>query len=230
MLIVAIPKSASSSLAMTLAEAVGVPQCHREGRAQIRYGAPVPAAYRALQAFHSEFIDLDEARRDIVVAAQGVTKHHFPPTETNQRLLADVPKVILLRPEDDVIDAYWRGYATGTWITKNDAILQARDLESWRAIARRIGLYDELRAFNDGWQAHEGDKLLLSYRDLIDGPADEIARIAKYFGRSAQPVTGLSREKFSGEVAPVAAKLAKALRQARFRARQTISALFSRNS
>ena len=198
MLIIAIPKSASTSLTATLSELHGLRIASAEVRSQIVARCPEAAAFRQIANFHRrEVVELD-ARAVAAVSAPGaIVKFHFPPTENNQARLRDLPKLILLRNVEEIVSAYRRGDETGAFRLKSHEFCYCLSEQGWFARAEKFGLLAELRAFAAEWRAHDGDKLVVESAELIADPAAVLGRVESYFGLPSSGGSTLRREKFS---------------------------------
>jgi hypothetical protein len=197
-LIVAIPKSASTALVATLSEAHSIPIRTREIRDDVLLRRPIaPGYWHAAQFHRRDFVEVDERVAAALAAPGMLAKFHLPPTPRNQALLRRIPKIVLLRDAEEVVSAYHRGERTGAWPAKSYEFAFCFSEPGWRAHARRTGLTSELRDFADGWRAHDGDKLVLEASELVADPARALARVENYLGlRSAGPLA-LRHERYS---------------------------------
>ena len=198
MLIIAVPKSASSALIATLERIHGLPN----ETAQVRRGpirrCALAHEYRQLERFHRhEVAELSEEVVAAVTRKTSLAKLHFPPTRNNQALLASSPKVILLRDPEEVVHAYQRGDETGEFKLRHPRFCFCFSQAAWMHRARELGVLDELRRFVDGWRAHAGDKLLVESRELIERPAEALARIEDYLGLTHSGAPELARVRFT---------------------------------
>ena len=107
MLLIAIPKSASTALMETLARAHDLP-CDMWRQWPGEESKEFPNFH--LQ--HSFGWELDSETSSDIVRSKTIYKLHIVPSSNNQILLEDYPKVILLRLTDDIIRAYKRGEET----------------------------------------------------------------------------------------------------------------------
>lgn len=197
-LIVAIPKSASTALVATLAAAHALPIRTREVRDEVLLRRPIaPGYWHAAQFHRRDFVELDAAVAALLAERRHLVKFHFPPTARNQAALRDVPKLVLLRDAAEIVSAYRRGEETGAWPTKSYEFAYCFGERAWQARARSTGLLDELRAFAAGWRAHAGDKLVLEAAELTGDPARAIARVERYFGLAESGTRELQRERYS---------------------------------
>ena len=197
MLIVAIPKSASSSLVASLAAATGWPRQNADIRKQFLTPAPAPAGYQQLERFHSEVAELTPEVVELLKRPEQITKLHVVPTGNNLALLRDVPKVVLLRPAEEIVAAYWRGIETSTWTTLVGDIARCENQAEWIALAGRLGLTGELQRFNEGWLSGAGDALLISYEDLTGKPEQTIRAVMDYFGLQSTSVPELAQVNYT---------------------------------
>lgn len=197
-LIIAIPKSVSTSLVATLSELHHLPIATRDIRENVLMRRPIAAGFRQLALFHRrDLVEIDE-RVVTAIAAPGVlAKFHFPPTQRNQAQLQRVPKVVLLRDAEEIVSSYRRGEETGAWPSKSYEFAYCFSERGWQARARATGLIGELRAFADGWRAHTGAMLLLESREVIADPATALARVERYLGLEHSGETRLREERFS---------------------------------
>jgi hypothetical protein len=198
MLIVAIPKSASTALVATLREAHGLPIETRRIRDDVLLRRPIaPGYWHAAQFHRRDFVEIDERVAEVMAARDLLAKFHLPPTARNQRVLRLIPKVILLRSPEEIISAYRRGELTGVWPTKSYEFAFCLSERSWQRRAKETGVTDELRAFSEGWRSHDGDKLVLESAELVADPAGALARVEAYFRLAPSGLGALRQERFS---------------------------------
>jgi hypothetical protein len=107
---------------------------------------------------------------------------------------------VLLRDPAEVIDAYWRGYASGVWPDAFEVLGAGRTLEQWRIAARKAGLDTELRRFAEGWRAAPGEALVLDYAALTADSGRTLREALDFFGHRDKAVPALAREKFTRDV------------------------------
>lgn len=196
-LIVAIPKSASSSLVASLCVATGYSRANAEIRKSFLSAAAPPPEYRQLNRFHSEVAELSDASIVAMTRPRQVAKLHIVPTSNNLTRLRDVPKIVLLRPAEEVVAAYWRGMETATWTTSVKEIANCKSLEQWMQVARDMGLTSELEAFNTQWKSAPGDSLVISYHQLTSDSEATIKLVLEYFDFNVENVPALGKVNFS---------------------------------
>lgn len=205
MLIVAIPKSASTSLLETLGQLHG---CYAVQTNFFRL--PVHHDYAALARFHADQHQLTSEIVETLVEHDGFNKNHIVPTRHNQALLAEHPKVILLREPTEVIYAYRRAIRA----VDHDMPALARcfedcDTESdWLERAVEIGLLSSLHKFYDDWLEHEGNKLVIWYEELIAEPKATVNRVEDYFDLPLSDEVRLVRTRYSRSLVKNAVKRA----------------------
>ncbi len=196
-LIVAIPKSSSSSLIATLCRAHGLPNATFSTRRRFFPHLSAAAGYPQMAHFHSDVVEVDEAVAQAVAGKDQFSRHHFPPTPGNLARLAAIPKVVLLRDAFDIVRAYKRGDETGAFELQSHEFCFCFSERSWLDRARATGLLSELQAYADGWRAHDGDKLILDYSELIREPGRALDRVERYFHLSPSGESTLARERYS---------------------------------
>lgn len=197
MLIIATPKSASSSLARTLAEATGSSVANKAAR-EVLKDNPRAEGYPHLAVMHrGDNFELTPGTLASFLAVPGVKKHHIRPTAGNLDLLRQTPKIVLLRPAEEVIDAYWRGFDSGVWPHAFTVKGQGRTIEAWREAAQEMGLVDELTRFNEGWARDPGKALMLDYEVVVSESGKAVRLALDYFGHRSATVLPLAREKFT---------------------------------
>ncbi|TVM17915.1 hypothetical protein DPQ33_07335 [Oceanidesulfovibrio indonesiensis] len=201
MLLIATPKSASTSLMRTLAERLRLPAymgAEGVGRESIQALKPSPG-FQNLHAFHGS--DFKELSADVVrfMAGRGcVYKVHAAPTPHNRRLLADAPKVLLHRAPREIVTAWRRAVLQGIHhrLRPFDGLQTEGE---WLARAEAIGVIGrdgELERFRDGWLGE--DVLEIRFRELVADPDRTIREIERHWGfeSPAEPVI-LAREKYT---------------------------------
>lgn len=200
MLIIAIPKSASTALVSTLSAAHALPIRTKEIRDDVLLRRPIAAGYWHAAQFHRrDFVEVDEPSATVMAARDLLAKFHFPPTPRNQAVLRRIPKVVLLRDAEEIVSAYRRGEETGAWPTKSYEFAFCLTERGWQEHARKTGLTQELRAFADGWRSHDGDKLVIEAAELVAQPARTLARVEEYLGLARSELRELRRERSSRE-------------------------------
>jgi len=206
MLIIAIPKSASTSLLQTIGRVHYLPS-----KQVMHSDLPVPGGFTALGRIHSDVREYTEEHITEFTAADRFHKQHIPPTENNCAMLGNTPRVVLLREPLEVIEAYWRAFKKGV-IKGRPEFAGITSSEEWLERATSIGLLNELERFHEGWTTSDPSMTcVITYKDLLDQPRQTINRIEEFF---KLPVTRcdieLARARYTRDsaVVTVASRLA----------------------
>jgi len=101
MLIIAIPKSASTSLMRTLAKIHDLP-CDMH----FKWNGPLSKEFPNFHLQHSFGWELNEETVSYFINSEIIFKSHIVPSLNNLNLLCDHKKVILLRKPEGIIGAY----------------------------------------------------------------------------------------------------------------------------
>lgn len=196
MLIIAIPKSASSSLISTLCKLHNIEDKTFRMRKEYQPHSTKANSYKRLSKWHSEIVDMSTGWEQETSKTTGFYKHHFPPTDHNQQILATQKKVILLRSPEEIVLSHFKGDKTGVFPILSEDFIFCFTKKSWLKRAHKIGLINELQKFYDGWMNHSGDKLIITYEELISQPQLTINKIEEYFGLDQSEYVDLQKEKY----------------------------------
>jgi hypothetical protein len=175
MLIIAIPKSASTSLLKTISNLHNI-----EGHQLLFKDRVIPDEYPHMGKFHSDLRELKLTDLSTFFDNNRIYKQHIPPTKNNLNLLKNNKKVILLREPNDVVLAYYRADKK-LLHEKRQEFKNDHSPEEWLLTATKIGLLRELNDFYDKWIKIDSDKLLIKYEDLLFDPQQVINSIESYF-------------------------------------------------
>lgn len=199
MLLIAIPKSASTSLMKTLGK------LHKMPAKQIVFPEQSsPPGYGILWRFHGDIRQIDSDQAKLFAINREIYKQHIPPTENNRKLLSGQKKVLLLRPPEEIISAYFRG------VQKNvhnplPGFERIKTREEWVKRAESLGLLSDLKDFYDVWLNDDSDKLVVTFDELVGDCTQVIQKIERYW---SLPVTTehveLDRKRYS-RISPVRA-------------------------
>jgi len=175
MLIIAIPKSASTSLLYTLGKELNFPA------EQIFGKASSSNSFQYLAKLHSDIGNYDMDFFEKVLHPYKIFKQHIPPTENNVNLLRGSKKVVLLREVNDIILAYKRG-ANAEVHNLLKGFDKSWSDQKWLSLAKEAGLYTELEQFFNLWKKEEGlNTLIIDYNDLIKNPAIVVNQVLRFF-------------------------------------------------
>lgn len=195
MLIVAIPKSSSTSLLNTLGRLHQLPT----KQIDMRPKTP-PADFRLLSEIHRDQGEVSWKQAATLTSASTIYKQHLVPSANNRSVLRRSMKVVLLRDPAEVVLAYRRSLQIGQ--ESDNAGLQRHFLRcrtegDWLARAESIGLLQELDAFRRGWSEADGEQLVVHYHELVTQPRSVINRIEDYFGLSTSAQVILSKDRYT---------------------------------
>ena len=202
MLIIAIPKSGSTSLMATLG------RLHNLPAEQMHMSRFEPSEdFRLLSDIHDDQAELDPALVGRLTSNDRFYKQHILPTANNRRLLHGRLKVILLRRPEDIVLSYRRAVKAGMAYMPTKGTGRVRQLmdgsrteADWLDRAQRIGLLDELSRFYRGWAESDDEQLIVHYDDLVKGPGAVINHIEDYLGLPRSHEVALSKERYSRSV------------------------------
>ena len=197
MLIIAMPKSASSALIATLCKLHGLEDRTRSIRNQYLLDLPIAEDFAVFLKQHGEMRELKASCISAFMASGGISKHHVPPSKNNQALLAPHKKVILLRDPEEVVIAYKRGEDTGVFPMRDLDYVWCITEEDWLNKARQRGLLDQMHLFYKGWEEHAGDKLIVRFQDLVEHPQEVIQTIERYWNLPVCEQVVLERKKYT---------------------------------
>lgn len=178
MLIIAIPKSASTSLLKTLGK------IHKLETTQSNEFKenPVPESTEILHKYHT---DVREVSQENVLDFQSksiIYKQHIYPSKNNLAQLASTKKIILLRNTKDVILAYKRGIEKKVH-NKVEGFSENMEEDEWLECAKGIGLSSDLNSFYTIWKNIDDElTLVVHYEELIKNTSKEINRIENFLG------------------------------------------------
>lgn len=135
--------------------------------------------YPALRLGHSDIADFGMAQKSdrAIRFHYDVHKQHFPPTAANIDLFSDVPKIILVRNVADSVASYRRAPVQVRFNQFLDNSTFLKQLE------------DDLLRWQTGWvNAAQNDKnaIVISYQDLITHPDEVIRKVLDHCDLSIQ--------------------------------------------
>lgn len=195
MLIVAIPKSGSSSLLETLG------RLHSCPISQTWYGQwPAPDELSLLHCYHSDMREITEEKASQLARPKRFYKQHIPPSKNNMHQLRYTKKIILLREPSDVVAAYFRADMKG--IHKKRAEFSGLEtLTEWQQEATSNGLLNDLRWFRESWEREASRRpdlnRIIEYSDLVIDPKACINDIEAHFNLLLSKRVELARVHYS---------------------------------
>lgn len=192
MLILAIPKSASTSLLSSLGRLYGLPATQ-----EFFSERPVPEGYSVVWRYHSDMrtISVDQVRRWSEPGR--IFKQHILPTVENRELLSGVSKVLLLREPEEIVKAYRRAEIAKLHEPRPE-FSGCNSEEEWLLRAQECGLIADLHKWAQDWLDDPSPKLVVRHAELVSNPEAVIRAIANFW--SLPPVQGsivLDRVRYS---------------------------------
>lgn len=192
MLIIAIPKSASTSLLDTLGKQ------HKLKNNQLFFkDFPIPSEYKILGKYHSDIREFDASTIQLFYDPKIIYKQHIPPTENNLKFLENRKKVILLRDPKEIIEGYWRAEKKKIHEPRKE-FSGVNSKDEWHNRAAEIGLIDEINNFYTSWSNRRDDfTLQITYEELIKNPIRVINEIESFFLLPLSKNITLSKKRYS---------------------------------
>lgn len=177
MLIIAMPKSASTSLLHTLGDLYDLSAYQDVEKLKLKSSIK---EFEILGNFHSDCKEIDKKLVEKWIGGESFYKQHVIPTENNLALLKKHRKVILLREPDEIILAYKRAQEKDIH-KKREVFDGCNSNDDWLLRAEEIGLLDELNRFALKWKNDSSDKLIINYEDLVRNHEKIIKKVSLYF-------------------------------------------------
>lgn len=184
MLLIAQPKSASTSLTKTLCQMIKIHDSLGVARHKNNNDC---AEFLELQKFHNNMIERNSQFLDIVLnSKKTLFKEHLLPTKEHLELLHKYKKniVIILREPEHSLDSYER------FFIKNNR-------KEWD----REKILDDLRLFHDRymwWASNKKYAIVFYYKDLINNYDNTMKKILKHYGYNIKNIIPLKKLKYTG--------------------------------
>jgi hypothetical protein len=180
MLIVAQPKSSSTSLLATLREVSGLTssaqQCYIDG-SRVRDCFSNPPEFPVLREIHSDVANYEPSFLDQWTDADVFFKQHVVPSPHNLSLLQEKRYVILRRDPEASYQAYLRSLQFMDGFCAR--YTRFRLLEDRSQSVRK-----ELETFHERYQDPPGETLALTYENVTKRPARTVSCVLDFFGVS----------------------------------------------
>ncbi len=195
LILVAIPKSASTSLMKTLGDLH-----YLDAQQDMSWlDNPIPKNSNYLHNVHSDIREISIREKEMFMQKGKLYKQHIFPSENNVEKLSEMKKVILLREPKSICLAYRRG------MKKNvHTLLPGFDPEMseevWMKNAHEKGLMKDLEFFFNTWTQLENkdDVLIIRYEELIESTEKVVRKVEEFWG---VPITEdeivLAKERYS---------------------------------
>jgi len=183
MLLIAQPKSASTSLAHTIAKTcnlklnLGIPGKKRD------INCP---GFQGIQRYHCNMVERGPLFiKQVVSGRKTLFKDHLLPIDKHLRRLEKIrkPIIILLRNPADSYDSYYRLFKKSK--KKFD----------------EVGVMNDLKLFHDRyilWDAKQPNTKIIFYRDLICNYVNTMKMIYKFYGIKPRGIRPLIKYKHTG--------------------------------
>jgi len=182
MLIIASPKSMSSSLKKYFSRKKGI-------HSEYILSKKLPLAGSLWHWFHrftNACVQFDEdTAKKICSSKNTIWKFHVPPTLQNLSVFVPYKKVILLRDPKESIYSWRR---TALKLNRKiagipfDKSFLSKSEEDWVKKADQEGLLLELERFCRGWGKHKENALHIDYNDLLKHPKKTVNKVEEFFG------------------------------------------------
>lgn len=194
MMIIAQPKSASTSLLRTLAKMLKVPAINGMSRDE-KFPMDCPG-FETIQRYHGTMVERDEAfLRHWLSRKDALYKEHILPTAKHVAIIRrlGIPFVLLLRSPEHSFDNYVRlrkAYIDGKISRRANSILHAEKFVSFDMEGLRL----DLAAFYECWRAADVPTALrVEYDDLVLRYDETMRKICAHLGRPGVKVIPLMR-------------------------------------
>lgn len=176
MLIIAIPKSAGTSLTETLCRNHN--KKHKGGLTHYKEkeeGNIVELRHGSMKDVEKE--DVEKFKDNDIIYHE-----HIFPTKNNIKNLENQKKVILLREPEEILHSWWRAEQSGTH-QKHPMLKDCKTKEDYIRKAEKLGALKILQDFKNGWEKAKNKKdLIIYYEDIKNSPKEVINKIEKHFG------------------------------------------------
>ncbi len=141
--------------------------------------------YKYIYNWFKDTVELNANDVKKVTTKSSLFKNHILPTYNNLKLLEGVKKVVLLRNPDDVIlalkRAYDRNLPAGSFFSLDTNFHKNMSEYAWVKKAEDVGLVDDIWRFYSGWSDYGGERLLITYNDILEDHTKVVNRIFKYY-------------------------------------------------
>jgi len=189
MLVIAIPKSASTSLLVTLESC-----CRKPGGQTFFPDASIPKETSVIHKYHSDIRECTSKQAQHFSSGTHIFKQHIPPTSNNLSLLRSQKKVILLRKPQGVIGGYFRARFMHNPRKEFEGLTTLSD---WLDRAKEIGLTNDLEWFYNTWSVEQDNSLIINYRSVVEEPLYTVNKIQDFFGLKRSASCTLAKMRYS---------------------------------
>ncbi len=177
MLIIAVPKSASTSLIETLGKTQKI-----KALQEFFLEGSIPESSNVIHTLHSDIRELSEEDVSLFSAKNVFYKQHIFPTVNNIELLQNVKKVILLRDPEDILKAYLRG-ANKRYNALPTGYSKELSQEELYQKACEDGFLKDIQFFYNEWQKQAISEvtLFINFDDYVNNTTAVVQKIEAFF-------------------------------------------------
>lgn len=178
MLLIAMPKSASTSIMITIGKLHDI-----NAKQEMNFSTqPYPDECKILFKYHSDIRELSPETVELFKQNNSLYKQHIFPSINNIDLLKNEKKIILLRKPKDILLAYRRGSHKKVHTLLDGFSLQFNEKE-WINKSTECGLLNDLEYFHNKWVKESQNKntMTIEYVDLIENTKETINKIEDFF-------------------------------------------------
>jgi len=174
MLIIAQPKSASTSLLWTLATVLNV--AIKNGQSKRRNDKKCPG-YSQMQTYHGTTVQRSHAYLKKYILSRGsLYKEHILPINEHLDIMREInkPIVVLLRDPLETIESYKRVFSV---LPELDIDIETLEIE--------------IKLFYNIYKNLGNPFLIVTYRDVVLNTKETLEKIIKYYGLKVPDLTGV---------------------------------------
>lgn len=197
MLIIAIPKSASTSLMITLGKIHGVKSMQDFTLKENK----IPEKSKVIHTVHSDIREILQENVNQFNQEEIFYKQHIFPSDNNLKRLETIKKVVLIRDPKDILYAYLRGAKKKHNGLPKGYLYNELTRKKILKRAKNDGFFDDICFFRNQWKekANLAYTLFIDYVDYVQNTKEVINKIEVFFNL---PIT-------SKEITPVKARYSK---------------------
>ena len=181
MLIIAIPKSASTSIMQTMGYVHNLKSIQ-----DFSFNTnPYPNDINVIHALHSDIRELNKTVIEKFNKKDIFYKQHIYPSKNNIHLLKDIKKVILLREPKDILEAYVRDSKKKHKVFLRNYNVNKTKTKCLIKYLIEEGLLEDLINFKNKWENNkDANTLVIHYSDYIRNTNKVVNEIESFYGLS----------------------------------------------
>jgi hypothetical protein len=175
-LLIAIPKSASTSLMYTIANNFNL-NCGQ----YFPNKNEITDYDTVLSKYHSDIGDFTPELVAKITKDNYVSKQHIFPSYTNIELFKNKKKIVLLRDPYDICLAYQRGVESGYHRVRFNFKI-GMSSNDWMIECEKSGLIEDLKKFSEKWMNKiDNNTLLINFENFKNFPEKTLKEIASFY-------------------------------------------------